>query len=181
MPPPGAGGEGAAAARAVATLVAALPEPAVVREFRPMPVELPSATPGLDTPAADTVHAQIVRSMRLQWTGGAGEARVSLRPEYLGEVTASIRVDQGVVTATLHADTPEVRRVLEAQTATLRDALVEHGLRLDRIVIAEPETPAGDGRERHARPRGRQPQAPPRRPRRDADDAGSTFQMTTDE
>ena len=124
------------------------------------------------------MQAQIVKSMRLQWSGGAGEARVTLKPEYLGEVVATIKVEQGVVTATLQADTPEVRRLLETQTASLREALVEHGLKLDRVVISEPETPSGQPGDR--RPRGRQPQPPPSRQRRRPrdDDGGATFELT---
>lgn len=162
------------AAPAAALLSAEAP---LLRDVRAAIIEAPVR---LAEPAvADDVQTQIVKSMRLQWSGGAGEARVTLKPEYLGEVVATIKVDQGVVTATLQADTPEVRRLLETQTASLREALVEHGLKLDRLVIAEPETPAGQPGDR--RPRGRQPQPPPsrqRRRQRDDDAGGATFELT---
>lgn len=152
-------------------------EAPLLRDVRAAIIETPVR---LAEPAvADDVQAQIVKSMRLQWSGGAGEARVTLKPEYLGEVVATIKVEQGVVTATLQADTPEVRRLLETQTASLREALVEHGLKLDRVVISEPETPAGQPGDR--RPRGRQPQPPPsrqRRRQRDDDAGGATFELT---
>ncbi len=140
-------------------------------------------TPTLDTltPAeGDDVRAQLVQSIRVQWTGGAGEARVRLRPEHLGEVVATIKVEQGAVTATLQAERPDVRRWLEAHTQTLRDGLVEHGLKLDRLVVLT-EPARGESRDdTHGRPRGRHPQQPQPRPRRPrADDGGATFELNT--
>lgn len=180
---PVAAGEGArpaalTTAAAVAASVVAAEMPAL-REFRPATVETVAHVPQ-EPVTAEHVHMQIVKSMRLQWTGGTQEARVALKPEYLGEVVANIKVEQGVVTATLHADTPEVRRMLESQTASLRDALVEHGLKLDKLVIAEPETPSGQPGDR--RSRGRQPQSPSSRPKRRArqDGDGATFELSTE-
>ncbi len=168
------GGASARVAPAAALLSAEAP---LLRDVRAATIEAPVR---LAEPAvADDVQTQIVKSMRLQWAGGAGEARVTLKPEYLGEVVATIKVEQGVVTATLQADTAEVRRLLETQTASLREALVEHGLKLDRVVVSEPETPTGQPGDR--RPRGRQPQPPPsrqRRRQRDDDAGGATFELT---
>ena len=180
---PVATGEGArpaasttAAAFAASVVAAEMP---ALREFRPATVETVAHLPQ-EPVTAEHVHMQIVKSMRLQWTGSTQEARVALKPEYLGEVVANIKVEQGVVTATLHADTPEVRRMLESQTASLRDALVEHGLKLDKLVIAEPETPSGQPGDR--RSRGRQPQPPSSRPKRRArqDGNGATFELSTE-
>jgi flagellar hook-length control protein FliK len=86
-----------------------------------------------------------------------------------------------VVTATLHADTPEVRRMLETQTASLREALVEHGLKLDKVVIAEPETPSGQQGDRRSRGRQPQPESSRPKPRRARDDGdGATFELRTE-
>ncbi len=102
--------------------------------------------PALDPTTAESVHSQIVKSIRLQWSGGLGEARVTLKPGYLGEVVASIKVEHGVVTATLQSDTPEVRRWMESHTATLRDALVEHGLEARPTDRRRARAPGGAGR-----------------------------------
>lgn len=135
--------------------------------------------PALDPTTAESVHSQIVKSIRLQWSGGLGEARVTLKPGYLGEVVASIKVEHGVVTATLQSDTPEVRRWMESHTATLREALVEHGLRLDRLTVAEPERPEAQG-DRQAKPRQRQPDPHRQRGRRQTADTDTPFDMTTE-
>ncbi|MFN7977198.1 MAG: flagellar hook-length control protein FliK [Vicinamibacterales bacterium] len=166
------------AAAFAASVVAA--EPTLPRESRPVMLETVAHVPQ-DTATADHVQMQIVKSMKLQWTGATQEARVQLKPEYLGEVVANIKVEQGVVTATLHADTPEVRRMLETQTASLRDALVEHGLKLDKVVIAEPETPSGQQGDRRSRGRQPQPESPRPKPRRArADGDGATFELSTE-
>ncbi|MEZ5290636.1 MAG: flagellar hook-length control protein FliK [Vicinamibacterales bacterium] len=132
----------------------------------------------IDRQTGDAVHGQIVRSLRMQWAGSLGEARVTLKPEFLGQVTASITVERGTVTATLHADTPEVRRWMEANAGTLRDALVEHGLRLDRLEVAEPPREGAEP-DRQGRQRGRQQDAPRERPRRRPDDGQDRpFELT---
>ena len=142
---------------------------------------LDSPTLATLTPAeGDDVRAQLVQSIRVQWTGGASEARVRLRPEHLGEVVATIKVEQGAVTATLQAERADVRRWLEAHTQTLREGLVEHGLKLDRLVVLT-EPARGESRDdTHGRARGRHPQQPqpqPRRPR--TDDGDATFELNT--
>ncbi len=145
----------------------------------PLVDDTPLPAPTLDAATGESVHSQIVKSMRLQWSGGLGEAKVTLKPGYLGEVVAAIKVDQGVVTATLHADTPEVRRWMESHTATLRDALVEHGLKLDRLTVAEPERQDAPG-DRQAKPRQRQPDQHRPRARRQAPDSATPFDLTTE-
>lgn len=141
----------------------------------------PAGLVRLDTADGEAVHAQIVQSLRVQWAGGAGEARVRLRPEYLGEVVATVKVEQGIVTATLQADRPDVRRWMEANLQTLRDGLVEHGLKLDRLVVVSEPARGETADDKHGRPRGRQPNQPPqprpRRPRQDGDPA--TFEVNT--
>ncbi len=170
---------GAAATGLMGVLPPAV-ELAALRERGPLVVDTPLAMPELDAATGEAVHTQIVKSLRMQWTGGIGEARVTLRPEYLGEVTATIKVEQGVVTATLQADTPEVRRWMESHTATLRDALVDHGLKLDRLTVGEPDRQAAQG-DRHGKPR-QQPrdQAPRPRARREASETDVPFEVTTD-
>ena len=139
----------------------------------------PRGRPLLDAADGEAVHAQIVQSLRVQWAGGAGEARVRLRPEYLGEVVATVKVEQGVVTATLQADRADVRRWMEANLQTLRDGLVEHGLKLDRLVIVSEPARGETADDKHGRARGRQPhsQPRPRRPRQDG--ATATFDVNT--
>src|SRR5262249_38509338 len=69
----------------------------------------PPSVPTLALPNEEGVMSSIVQSMRLQMHDGVGTAVVHLEPEYLGAVSISLRVENGVVTASLHAENPQVR------------------------------------------------------------------------
>jgi flagellar hook-length control protein FliK len=93
------------------------------------------------TPALPNEHdvtLQIVQSMRMQFRDGIGEAVLRLKPEHLGSVSISLRVENGGLKANVQADMPAVRQWLESQQDTLRSALADHGLRLDRFDV-EPD------------------------------------------
>ena len=119
------------------------------------------------TMVPDDLSSQIVQAVRMQWSDGAGEARITLRPEYLGEVSISLHVDQGNVTAVLHADSPAVRNWLQQNEPLLSQALSEHGLKLERLVVSE-QPPAEHGGAPQDEARGRQEQPRRRRQRPDA-------------
>ncbi|HUK35937.1 MAG TPA: flagellar hook-length control protein FliK [Vicinamibacterales bacterium] len=112
--------------------------------------------------AAEDLSPQIVQAVRLQWSNGAGDVRITLQPEYLGELTVSLHVDHGSVSAVLHAESPDVRSWLQANQSMLGQALSEHGLTLERLVVAAPEgdRPAttADQRRQRQEQRRRQPQ-----------------------
>jgi flagellar hook-length control protein FliK len=91
---------------------------------------------GETLPEADTLR-QLVQTMRMQFKDGIGDAVVRLRPEHLGEVSISLRVDQQSVTATVHAEVAAVRQWLETQEASLRNGLAEQGLNLEKLVVLE--------------------------------------------
>jgi flagellar hook-length control protein FliK len=89
-------------------------------------------------PREHDLTLQLVQSLRLQFRDGIGEAVLKLKPEHLGSVAISLRVENGGLTANVQADLPAVRQWLESQQDTLRNALAEHGLRLDRFDV-EPD------------------------------------------
>jgi flagellar hook-length control protein FliK len=134
------------------------------------------ATPALA--ASSEFPQQIVQAMHLQALEGGGEARVRLRPDYLGEVVIAIKVENGAVTAILQAETPEVREWAKANEPALRQSLAEQGLHLERLTVSD-DVPKSESENRDPREQRRQPQArpqqQPRRPRRDDDVA--TFEV----
>jgi flagellar hook-length control protein FliK len=135
-------------------------------------------------PLDDVLPAQIIRSFRLLWQAGQGEARVQLRPEYLGELTVAVKVEQGAVTATLHAEAPEVRRWLESHSTSLREALAEHGLKLDRLIVVDErgrQDAAGTDRRQRQRQAEDEGEAPSRRRRDQPADGRPTFDPPTSE
>jgi flagellar hook-length control protein FliK len=120
---------------------------------------------------------QIVQSIRVQALDLGGEARVRLRPEYLGEVVVSVKVDGGAVTATLQADTAAVRRWIETHEVSLRMGLAEHGLHLDRLIVSEPAKSESEPEERRRQSPQEQPaQQESRRSPRNEEEPG-TFEV----
>jgi flagellar hook-length control protein FliK len=113
------------------------------------------AAPG-SIPERDVV-AQLVQSMRLQFRDGIGEAIVKLKPEHLGSVQISLRIENGAIRATVQAEMPAVRQWLESQQETLKNGLADQGLRLERFVVerdGERQSAQGDAeRQRQQRRR----------------------------
>jgi flagellar hook-length control protein FliK len=137
---------------------------------------------GADRPAVlddHGLHRQMVQAIQLQSRNGVGDARITLQPEYLGEVSIALRVEDGGVTAHVSAASAQVREWLGANESMLRQGLLDQGLKLERLIVSEEpsSTPARDSRDRDAR-REQQPQPdeePRPRPRRDA---STTFEVT---
>jgi flagellar hook-length control protein FliK len=125
-------------------VVADRPAPPVAATVGAAVVVAPEA---VEAAAAIALPAQVVQSIRMQATHGGGEAIVRLNPEYLGELVVAVKVENGAVSAALQSDTPAVRKWVESNEATLRQALAEHGLQLDRLTVSD-EPPATESGER---------------------------------
>jgi flagellar hook-length control protein FliK len=133
-----------------------------------VPVEPLSGTPD-DTPDAGFPD-RLVQSMRMQALRGGGEAIVQIRPEHLGPVTVSLRLENGTVSAQILAADPRVVSWLNAHQDVLREGLQSNGLTLDRLVVDQ------DGRGSDRRERRRE--APPRPRYEHSADRHSTFELT---
>ena len=112
-------------------------------------------------PNEHDVNLQIVQSMRMQFRDGIGEAVLKLKPEHLGSVSISLKVENGGLKANVQADMPAVRQWLESQQDTLRSALAEHGLRLDQFDV-EPDAQRQQADDKGQREQSRKRQAPKR-------------------
>lgn len=122
-----------------------------------------AAEPGLNQPTGAEVTSQIVQSLRTQVRGGIGEAVLRLNPDFLGEVTITVRVERGAVDATVKAESPAVREWLETQEPAVRQGLGEQGLSLARLRV-EPDgqrSPAGEGQRGETPSQGRQSRQQP--------------------
>jgi flagellar hook-length control protein FliK len=142
------------------------------------------ATPGAGPATTDepALADQIVQSLRLQLTSGGGEAQLRLRPEYLGELTVKVVVEDGVVSARLEAAAPAVREWVERHEGVLRQALADHGLSLDTLSVHE-SAPADDANQTFERHSSRGEEREDERPRRRRQATGSwgRFAVDTDE
>jgi flagellar hook-length control protein FliK len=95
---------------------------------------LPQASSAATVPDPQNV-GRLIESMRVQMRDGVQEATVRLKPEHMGEVTISIRVERGAVSAVVHAETPAVQQWLESQEDKLRAGLSDQGLHLERFIV----------------------------------------------
>jgi flagellar hook-length control protein FliK len=150
----------------------------VTREPTPPQVSAtggPPAPSWSPPPEAD-LQQQVVQSLWLRAREGGGEARVRLRPDYLGELTVRVSVHQGVVSARLEVETPAVREWVELHEASLRDALGDHGLTLESLRIEAPAAEESHGAEPDGHRREDEPERP-RRPRRRASEQRPRFDV----
>lgn len=112
--------------------------------------EMDAAVPPMQEAAPSAAGAagvvdQVVKSLRVQWKQGLGEARIQLRPEHLGPVDVSIKVEGGAVTAVVRAESAQVQEWLLANQQSLRQQLEAAGLRLDDLVVSRD----GERRQQH--------------------------------
>ena len=124
-----------------------------------------AALPDADTPD------RIVQSLRLQFQRGGGDAIVHIKPEHLGPLTISLRVENGTVSAHVTADNPVTAEWLQSNEQTLRDGLKSNGLQLDRLVVNRDADPSG-------RPPHREESQRQREQRRRFNERQSTFEIT---
>ena len=119
----------------------------------------------LEAPPASTAM-QIVQAMRMQWSRGVGEAHITLEPQHFGQVSVSLRVEDGQVVARLQAEAPIVREWLQSNQASLRQSLAEQHLTLHRLEITEPSSEARHDERRESESGETHERQAPRRPRR---------------
>ena len=115
------------------------------------------------------VPSQIVRSAHMQWRDGVGEATLRLTPENLGEVTISLRVEQGSVFATIRAESAAAMQAIQARQQELQTALEAQGLHLDHLILStDPDRSRDQQPPQHRATKTLAAEAPARRERRDA-------------
>jgi flagellar hook-length control protein FliK len=76
----------------------------------------------------EAVIRQIMDKMHAAIRNGVHEIRMILRPETLGEVRMSIRVEGDAVYARLQVENSQVKAILESNMQSLKDTLEQHNL-----------------------------------------------------
>lgn len=94
---------------------------------------------------------QIVRKAELVLRQNASEIKINLKPEFLGKMTIKIAVEQGIVTARFLTENMQVKHLLESNLNTLRQALENQGIRVERTEVNVQLNNGGmfDGSEKH--------------------------------
>lgn len=79
-----------------------------------------------------TLESSVVNQVSEKLNGavrsGINEIRIQLRPESLGEVKLSIRMDGDIVIAKINVENQQVKQIIESNLQSLKDSLAEHNL-----------------------------------------------------
>lgn len=78
---------------------------------------------------------RVVSAVRTSASQGGVEVRLRLHPESLGDVQVRLRWERGALTADLEAATPAAREALEGGLGTLRNALTDQGIHVERLHV----------------------------------------------
>jgi len=78
---------------------------------------------------------RVVSAVRTSASQGGVEVRLRLHPESLGDVHVRLRWERGALTADLEAATPAAREALEGGLGTLRNALTDQGIHVERLHV----------------------------------------------
>lgn len=96
---------------------------------------------------------QLARVLRTGLNGKTSSMTLRLDPPELGQLRVDIRMQLDTVTLRIQADNQAARDLLDHRMSDLRQALDQHGVRLDRVdVEVRPQTPSNPGREGDGQP-----------------------------
>jgi flagellar hook-length control protein FliK len=79
---------------------------------------------------------EIVRQFTLVARKGGGEARISLRPDFLGGMKLNLRLENGEVSSFILVDNPAVKDLIMSRLTVLEQGLLQHGLSLGSFQVA---------------------------------------------
>lgn len=85
---------------------------------------------------SDTVFNQIVKKAEIAVQEGNSEMKIQLQPNFLGKVNMQIKIEEGVVTAKFAAENMQVKQMIEANLNSLRQNLVDQGLKVDQLSVS---------------------------------------------
>ena len=119
----------------------------------PQPAIIVASVPTNGGALPEETANQIVQAIRFQLVRGGGEATIRLEPKHFGELSITVRVDQGQVTARVQAESPVVREYLQSHQGLLRESLADQQLTLGKFEIAEPPAESRDSERRSAEER----------------------------
>jgi len=99
------------------------------------PAPMLTLTSGQQVPEA-AVLAQVVTHLAGSADGESGKMVLRLKPAELGELKIDLVMQGDQLKAHLHAQSQQVQDVLERNLPRLRDALQQHGVRMDEVRVS---------------------------------------------
>ncbi len=90
------------------------------------------------------VVEQIVQRAALHLKNDQGEARIDLKPEFLGQVRMQVVTDSQQVTVRIVTELPMVRDLIEQNLHQLKSDLQQQGLQVERVEVSVADDPRRD-------------------------------------
>jgi flagellar hook-length control protein FliK len=133
-------GDGQARA-SVHTIVPALQQGRIADIMRGRPLERAAGVQGLPRELVSSVLQRVVRELVITGAKGGTEARLTLKPDSLGELLVHISMEENVMSARIDVTQPAAKAVLDAGMPQLREALSSRGIAVQNIdVFASTDT-----------------------------------------
>lgn len=104
--------------------------------------------------SADEVFNQIVREFTLTVRNGGGEARLVVKPEFLGTLRLNVQLHQGEVNASVVVDNQIVKDLIMSRLNLLEDNLMHQGFSLGSFQVEVKERETGLNTAQHERTKG---------------------------
>lgn len=89
---------------------------------------------GRNVDTADVIK-QIVERLKTDFTSEISEIKVTLKPEYLGDISLKVASQNGVITAQFTAENQRIKEIIEANFEQLKDVLNEQGIQVSELSV----------------------------------------------
>ncbi|GIQ68641.1 hypothetical protein XYCOK13_14650 [Xylanibacillus composti] len=142
----------------------AAPTTSAAQDVKPaLPAEpaKPSAPVAHANQLVKDMNALVVKQLSFQKGEGFSEARITLMPEHLGQVTIKLTMMNGQLTAHFVAETMAGRELLDSQLSQLRASLQNQGIQVEKLEVTQQTSTSAffqDQRERDSQQRFHRPQ-----------------------
>lgn len=102
---------------------------------------------------ADSV-ANAARALNASGGSGRYQATMKLDPPEMGQLSVQVRMNQQTMTLHVRTENEGVSRLIESRLSDLRDALLAHGIRVDKTEVVTRSPDAGESNSGREQPHG---------------------------
>ncbi len=88
-----------------------------------------------ESSSSENVMEQIVSKASLMSKEGLHEMKIQLKPEYLGELSMKVALENGTLTAKFFVQNHQVKEAIESQMIQLRHHFEEQGLKVQNVQV----------------------------------------------
>lgn len=79
---------------------------------------------------------QMIQKLKMNLTDNVTEIKITLKPDFLGDVTLKVASENGVVSAMFIAENQKIKETIEANFNQLKDTLIELGIEVSELSVS---------------------------------------------